>query len=80
MALKEIDWFPLDPAKADYGAVFGAYVAGCTLLELESGIVTVTGVCSCTTRTDAERIARKNSGPQDKDKFISRKTLLSWAK
>ncbi len=74
----DIGWTALDPAKADYGAVEGAYVNGITLLAMNSGkTVCVVGHCSCTTKADAERIARKSSS-HEADRFVSRKRLMSW--
>lgn len=77
--MKDIPWFPLDPSKADHGAVNGARVAGCTLLELPSGTCVVVGLMSCANRTDAERCARANPGRADKDRTVTEARLLSWS-
>ena len=77
MKSRDLDWFPLDPDKADCGAKFGAYVNGVTLLELPSGIVAVVGHMSCAARDSAEYHAR-NSSRHDADQFVSRARLLSW--
>lgn len=72
------NWMALDPAKADYGSTHGATVNGFTLLQLPCGrIFTVTGVCSCASREDAERHAMR-AHKSDADRRVSRKTLLSW--
>jgi hypothetical protein len=90
----ELDWFPLDPAKAEMGAVEGAYVGGATLLllpqyEPDWYRVVVTGLMSCGGKTAEEAKAsavyhasryRDSIHRGDFDQKIPKKTLLSWKK
>ena len=80
MTKSDTEWLELDTSKSDHGAAFGKYHAGCTLLEITPNTVAVVGVCSCSTREDAMRVAENNRGTKDKDRFITRAKLISWAR
>jgi hypothetical protein len=76
--IKDIPWSKLDPSKADYEAIEGAYINGVTLLALPRiDLFVVTGICSCSTKENAEAAAQRY-GHKDADYRISRKTLKSW--
>lgn len=82
MKTKDLEWFPLDPAKADLRATHGAYINGVTLLELPSGSVVVVGFMSCGSRASAESHVRRYTADalsRELDRRVSRATLLSWA-
>jgi hypothetical protein len=82
MTSRDLAWFPLDSSKADLHATEGAYVNGITLLKIAEDTYVVVGGCSCTTKQEAERLARsyRDGGrSRDLDRHVGRAKLLSWA-
>ena len=81
--MSNYDWQPLDPAKADYGAVFGCRgPQGVVALERPDGVVVVVGLYSGGDRARAERefdrIAVCHPGMVGADRRIKPKVFQSW--
>lgn len=58
---KDTPWLALKPG-APYGAKFGRYLAGLTLLERDNGDVILCGAMTCKGRESAERHAESYRG------------------
>lgn len=81
--MKPIERVTLDPAKADYGALYGARVGAYTLLELGSGTTVIVGHMSCGSWDDATRHVRRmqsdgRRADADSDRRVSKATFDSW--
>ncbi len=76
----DIAWCKLDPAKADYGAVEGAYIGGnVVLVSADRGRFIICGHMTCGTLASAEMHADKLRGVRG-DRHVSRKTFVTWIK
>ncbi len=75
-------WHPLNPAVAEYGAVFGCYAHGTACLERANGNITVVGHLTCSNRAEAEKelISIRNAAPGmvGADRRIKKSVFESW--